>query len=149
LYLEIAENKTLTEGIMGDNWMVVGNCAGNKWLLKLFDGKSLYKGFKTGYFENVKVGDTLTQVSELEDATPEEIKNAGIEINDEDGITITPESELGLFFIGKLEEELIKSAVEKIQKTDKQSKKASKKKTSGKLPDENKSFKEENYGTSC
>jgi hypothetical protein len=121
---------------MGDYWMVVGNSAGNKWLLKLIDEKNLYKGFKTGYFENVKVGDTLTQVSDLEDATPEEIKNAGIAINGEDGITITPESGLGLFFIGKLEEELIKLAVEKTQKTDKQSKKASKKKTSGELSSE-------------
>jgi len=100
-----------------DSWMVVGNCGGNKWLLNKFFGSKKSNELKTGYFENVKIGDSLNPVSKLEDATPEEIKNAGIAINDEDGITLTPDSELGMFFIGKLEEALVKLAVEKTQKT--------------------------------
>jgi len=101
-----------------DSWLVVGNCGGNKWLLnKQLESGSLE--FKTGYSENAKICDRLTEISELKDATPEEIKNAGITINDDGGMTLIPDSELGLFFIGKFEEALLKLAVEKLQKPQK------------------------------
>jgi putative cell wall-binding protein len=97
-----------------DRWMVSHNLGGNKWLLNnSFENKNVE--YKTGIFENVKVGDVLTQVPELEDATPEEIKNAGITITDKESIIITPDSELGKFFIGKLSEAVLEMAKEAVK----------------------------------
>jgi putative cell wall-binding protein len=97
-----------------DRWMISHNLGGNKWLLNKHSENKTVE-YKTGIFENVKVGDVLTQVPELEDATPEEIKNAGITITDKESISITPDSELGMFFIGKLSEAVLEMAKEAVK----------------------------------
>jgi len=112
-----------------DSWLVVGNCGGNKWLLNKYIDNEKTHVFKTGYSENAKICDRLTQVSELKDATPEEIKKAGFTLTDGDSLTLTPDSEFGMFIIGKFEEALLKLAVETLQKPETMLKKQSKKKS--------------------
>jgi hypothetical protein len=98
-----------------EEWWVVGNLGGNKWLItKLYDEKSLHE-YKTCYLEDVKVGDKLiqTQLPEIEDAAPEDVKNAGITNNDDVTFSINPDSSLGLFFVEKLQETLQKLSYKK------------------------------------